>query len=691
MLDIKIINSYINKDGNNVQMYREPTLKALQQVFGIKKSEVQKILDDPKNDGNQYYTLREGLSVTEKKKLDSYTNADSDRLTKLTEKEWKNTYHEEWDQNKVNKLTEKEKEQKLSSWNAIYNRIRDDVINVKGIWLEEKYDRTYPMGSAACDTIGFTYDGTTADWGIEGYYNEILNGTNGRQYGYLNEDSDAEQTIVAATDGNSVVSTIDINVQQIIRNALQNYEDEMADNKGGNNGAKGVGVVVMNPDNGEVIGIDSDRWYDLNNPRDLRPFCSDSTLKKMTDNNMMEKLSEIWSNFCIAHNFEPGSIFKPVTAAAGLSTGTISPDTALSCNGSLQVEDKNIACEGSHGSINVGDAIKYSCNCAMMEIAHDMKEPDFLKYTKMFNFGMKTGIDLPGESDGVMFEADSMGPVELATSSFGQGFTCTMIQETAAISSVINGGYYYKPHIVREIKDSHGAVIKSIDPVLERRTNTEEVSAEIRKDMASVMSPEGTGYVAKIPGYTMGGKTGTAEKLPRGNGKYVLSFVCFAPVDHPQVCMCVTVDEPNIDAQETTIYAMSIARNIMVELLPYLHIFPDEEGYDTSNVDTTKVTNGLLLRHEYLMQANGIVPSHDSKTTLKGNKKTFFRDGTMQVASAADNSASEENTGQTGADEEKQESGQDDTGGAAQSWEMDLPQGANDTELFDNSGYLWDN
>ena len=199
-----------------------------------------------------------------------------------------------------------------------------------------------------------------------------------------------------------------------------------------------------------------------------------------------------------------------------------------------------------------------------------------------------------------------MGPVELATSSFGQGFTATMIQEASAICAAINGGYYYRPHVVKQITDANGAVVQTIDPVLERRTNSEEVSADIREVMGAVMQSDGTCYIAKIPGYTMGGKTGTAEKLPRGNGNYVLSFVNFAPLNDPKVVLYVTVDEPNTDAQETTIYAMSIARNIMVELLPYLDIFPDEDGYTLDDIDTTLATNGGLISRQYTTAENGI-------------------------------------------------------------------------------------
>ena len=220
-----------------------------------------------------------------------------------------------------------------------------------------------------------------------------------------------------------------------------------------------------------------------------------------------------------------------------------------------------------------------------------------------------------------------MGPVELATSSFGQGFTVTMIQEAAAISAAINGGYYYKPHVVKQITDENGAVVQTINPVLERRTNTEAVSEKVRETMGTVMEYGGTGYVAKIPGYSMGGKTGTAETLPRGNNKYILSFIGFAPLDDPKVVVYVTVDEPNAENQESSCYAESIARNIFTELLPYMNIFPDEDGYTASDVETGFVTTAQMINKEFSIGENGPIytttgGSASGNATPSGNGET---------------------------------------------------------------------
>ncbi len=572
ILDCKVTNTEVEElDGTTSQKYLEPTIEALVSVLGMDEEEIRGILTADETKNSQYQVLQTGLSITEKKAFEAYTDTDSEENASLSEEE----------------LEARE--------------------NVKGVWFEEDYVRTYPLDSLASDVIGFTYDGTTADWGIEGYYSDILNGTNGRQYGYFNTDADVEQTIIPAVAGKNIVSTIDSNIQQIIRNALENYEEEMADDEGKTNGAENIGVIVMDPNTGEILGMDSDRWYDLNNPRDLTTFYTEEEIDAMDNDSMMDALNAIWGNFCISDAYELGSVFKPFTIAAGLSTGVINTETKLVCDGGQQVDDYYIACESVHGEITIDQALQYSCNDALMQIAALLGEDEFLKYNDTFNFGMKTGIDLPGESSGQLFTTDTMGGTELATSSFGQGFTATMIQEVSAICSVINGGYYYKPHIVKEITDENGAVVESFSSTLSRRTVSEEVSATIREAMGEVMESDGTGYTVKIPGYTMGGKTGTAEKLPRDNGEYVLSFVGFAPLDDPQVVVYVVVDEPNADNQEPTVYATSIARNIFTELLPYMNIFPDEEGYTAADIDTTLATNEILLNKYYTTYDNGII------------------------------------------------------------------------------------
>ncbi len=575
ILDCKVVNTEVEANiGEKEQLYIEPTIRALVRVLGMNESDIRRKLTEEDTRNSQYQILQRSVSAAEKRAFEEYLDVRSEKNKGLSAEE----------------IAERQ--------------------NVRGVWFEETYERVYPLNSLACDVIGFTYDGTSADWGIEGYYSEILNGTNGRQYGYFNSDANVDQTIIPAVDGKNVVSTIDVNIQQIIRQALENYNQEMATDAAGMNGAKDVGVVVMDPKTGEILGMDSSNWYDLNDPRNLSPFYSSEDIARMDDAAAMDALNEIWGNYCISDAYEPGSVFKPLSSAAALETGSVTSKESFSCDGGEQVEDKYIQCDiypDSHGQQTLQEVIMHSCNDSMMQIAAKMGPSNLLKYEEIFGFGMKTGIDLPGENAGLLFSAGDLGPVELAVSSFGQGFTCTMIQEAAAIASVINGGFYYKPHVVKAVTDSSGSLIQSVEPVLERRTVSEAVSREIRADMGSVMTLDGTGYLAKIPGYSMGGKTGTAEKLPRGDGNYVLSFVGFAPLDDPQVVVYVTVDEPNTSQQETTVYAISIARNIFSELLPYMHIYPDEQGVDASQAHTSLVTNRDLLERRYQATENGPV------------------------------------------------------------------------------------
>ena len=589
ILDCKVVNTDVeDAAGNSEQRYVEPTIRALVRVLGMNEADIRRRLTEENTRNSQYQVLQKSVSITDKKAFEEYLDTESEENSALTAEE---------------------KEERRS---------------VRGVWFEEVYDRTYPLHSLACDVIGFTYDGTTADWGIEGYYSDILNGTNGRQYGYFNTDADVDQTIIPAVDGRNVVSTIDVNVQQIIRQALENFNTEMATDPGMTNGAENIGVVVMDPGSGEILGMDSSRWYDLNEPRELSSFYTKEEIAEMDNDAMMDALNGIWANFCVSSAYEPGSVFKPVSIAAALETGSVPADGIFYCDGGEQVEDKYIQCDvypDAHGDETIQEALMHSCNDSLMQIVSATGGTNFVKYEEIFGFGMKTGIDLPGENAGQVFEYSDLGPVELATSSFGQGFTCTMVQETAAIASLINGGYYYKPHVAKAITDQTGSVIQSIEPVLERRTVSEAVSRMIREDMGTVMSMEGTGYLAKIPGYSMGGKTGTAEKLPRGEGSYVLSFVGFAPLEDPKVIVYVTVDEPNTNRQETTIYAMSIARNIFSELLPYMNIYPDEEGFDSSNVQSAMITNRDLLGRRYQATENGavITGSGDEPHTLQGS------------------------------------------------------------------------
>lgn len=504
-------------------------------------------------------------------------------------------------------------------------------------WFEEDYRRVYPLNSTASHLVGFTYTGNTADWGIEGYYSSTLNGVNGRQFGYYNSDDDVEQTIIDPVNGNSVQSTIDLNIQQVVEKYIDKFMTGMANGPRGEQGAANVGVVVANPKNGEILAMATDNPYDLNNPRDLTPYYSDEEIQKMKDKDdrtMLEALYGIWQNYCISDAFEPGSTVKPLTIGAALDADVVQPTDTFVCDGYQKFGDTMIRCSiypRAHGTETLSDLIKHSCNDGLMQIGALLGPEEFLKYQKIFNFGSTTGIDLPGEATGILHSEENLssGSTELASASFGQGYTCTMIQEIAAICSAINGGYYYQPHVVSKIINEDGDVIKDIQPVVTKQTVSSDVSALIRQYMGAVMESDGTGATAKVDGYSMGGKTGTAQKYPREDKKYLVSFIGFAPLDDPQVVVYVVVDEPNAESQADSLYAQYLYKGIMTEILPYLNIFQDEEVTDKTNAKMSYLEELINQKVESTGQsdsaddtATAAPPEDDSETTLNNKQES---------------------------------------------------------------------
>ncbi len=447
------------------------------------------------------------------------------------------------------------------------------------IWLEEDYIRKYPYSTLAADVIGFTVAGNVGNAGIEASYNSILNGTDGREYGYLDTDSSLERTVKNAIDGKSVVSTIDITLQSIVEKHILAFNEAHRNEAGIGDGSKNTAVIIMNPNTGEILAEASYPNFDLNNPRDLTKYYSESDIEKMSDETKLTAMNKIWKNFCVSDTFEPGSTIKPFTMATGLEDGTLSGGEVYNCTGYKVVANSTIRCNNrnGHGMQSLSDGIANSCNVVLMNIAVAMGKTSFCRYQEIFGFGQKTGIDLPGEAEtaGLIYNAGSMGPVELATNSFGQGFNATMTQMVAGFSSLINGGNYYKPHVVKQIQDGNGNVIENKSRVLLKKTISEETSTQLKKYMAQTMT-EGTGRTAQVEGYSMGGKTGTAEKLPRGNEKYVLSFMGFAPVENPEILVYVVIDEPNVEQQANSRLVTTLAKDIMTEAFPYLNITKTE-------------------------------------------------------------------------------------------------------------------
>lgn len=535
----KVYNVILDcKAVNEQEEYTEPTVRALVDVLGLDEKEIRSRLSAEDTKNSQYQILKKQISMDEKKAFEEATEIPEDV-----------------EESGLTKAEIKERN------------------NVKGVWFEEDYLRIYPFNESACDTIGFTLSRDVADIGLESYYNSTLMGADGRQYGYFNNNADVEQTIIEPINGRSIETSLDIGAQQIVEKYVNAFNEKM--------GAKHVGVIVEDPSTGEIIAMDGGDRYDLNNPRDLSGVYSKEEIKAMNDEQTVEALNGMWSNYCVTDAFEPGSVVKPIVMAGALEKGKISESDTFLCDG-LEIFGANgetpIKCAvypDAHGTETLGEVIANSCNDGMMQIGAKMGSEQFIKAQSLFNFGARTGIDLPNEGSGIIHTEDTMGETELACSAFGQGYTCTMIQEINALCSVINGGYYYQPHLVTKIKDANGGIVKTFSPTLLKQTISSNISADIRSYM-ELSVQQGTSHYSKVQGYSSGGKTGTAEKFPRGNGKYLVSFIGFAPVEEPEVVIYVVVDEPNAEDQATSRYPQYIAQGILSELLPYLNIAPDE-------------------------------------------------------------------------------------------------------------------
>ncbi len=460
--------------------------------------------------------------------------------------------------------------EEIKSLNDILTVNRDKNPYVKGICFEEEYKRMYPYNTLASTVIGFTESGNVGRWGIEEYYNDYLNGTDGREYGYVNEDNIMDPVKKSETNGHTVVSTIDLTLQTICEKWIGKWVEEYH--------PETVAVIMADPNNGEILAMaDNKNMFDLNNPRDLTRYYTQEEIDAMTEEEYLNNLSKMWRNYCISDSYEPGSPIKPFTVATALEEGKITTDQTFVCDGSEMIGGYKIKCHktSGHGTLNVEQALMNSCNDAIMSIAFQIGKPIFCEYQSKFGFGMKTGIDLPGEAscENLIFSPDNMADSSLATNAFGQTFNVTMVQMVAGFSSLINGGNYYQPHVVKQILNSNGGVVENIDDTLIKQTVTAKTSDYISHALWQTIEA-GTGGTAKVPGYQMGGKTGTAQHLDKTEESYLLSFLGFAPYDNPQVVCYVIVDAPQVPEPGSSSYACKLFSSIMGEALPYMNIFP---------------------------------------------------------------------------------------------------------------------
>ena len=547
VLDCKVLTS----DVSGKQPYLEPTLTALFSCYPeLSESEIRQLVKDSPN--SQYNVLIKKMSYEE---MSKYADLAADT---------------------------------------------ENNPNLKGVWFEKSYIRSNPYGSLASPVLGFTRSDNVGMIGLESYYNDVLSGTNGRRFGYLNSDNDLEKTVREAVDGDTIVTTLDANLQSIVEKKIQEFCDTFEDNDREGPAANNIGVLVMNPKTGEVMAMAQYPTFDLTDPWNLSDRYTKKELDAMSDEELDDARNRLWTNYCVSSTYEPGSTAKPFTVAAGLETGALKGNETFVCDGGESISGFNIRCVNryGHGVETIRKSLMDSCNDALMQMSYRIGVDDFCKYQNLFGFGLRTNIDLPGEArtDTLLYHAEDMKTVDLATNSFGQNFNVTMIQMGGAFSSLINGGKYYQPHMLSKVLDENGNVLRTVDPVLIKQTVSEETSAQIRSYLYDTVS-EGTARYAKVAGYSMGGKTGTAQKSVSGSkdeDNYLVSFIGYLPADDPELLIYTVVDEPNTHEQSHSTYAQNLTREILEEALPYLNIYPDEiapEGALTP--DETNYFTGL--------------------------------------------------------------------------------------------------
>ena len=600
-----IIDPYIINSGDK-NAYVNATVAALNECYGYDISELYDIINNRKE--SKYVRYRKALSYDEKSKFEEYANRKNDEFRRL--------------------------------------KVKD---RVRGVWFEEEYNRVYPYKELASNVIGFINNEGKGTMGLELFYEDELKGTSGKSFAFLNDEYNVESVERDVIDGNNIITTIDFDIQSIVENNINKWQKEDI-------GSKDCAVIVMDPSNGEIKAMATSNTFDLNNPRNLDMYTEEEIFemgknillkeyvkanqvpKEEIENiNILEHFSadeiknraieniyfKSWKNYCIQNTYEPGSTTKVFTVSGALEENTVNKDTTFLCEGKIELNDGEhtwtIRCNNrsGHGELDLSDAVAVSCNMSMAEIGEGLGITDFCKYQEIFGFGQKTNIDLPYEADTekLVYDKNTMGRTSLATNSFGQNFNTTMIQVITAYASIINGGSLYEPHIVKRIENSKGDILKEIDKKEIRKTVSEKTSKFIRDTLIKTVEV-GTGKVAQIDGVVVGGKTGTAEKLPRVDKNYVVSFCGFAEKDGKDLLCYVVVDEPNLEgeAQAKSSFATKIFRSIMKDIINDKNVYLDKTAefvsYENFNIEAATVSNAIKVSF-----------SQDNKTN--SNKSKF--------------------------------------------------------------------
>ena len=541
-------------------------------------------------------------------------------------------------------------EKSLKTWRyneTIKRRVDNDTADavtafiqendIRGIYLTEESMRYYPYGNLASTVLGFTGSDGSGAYGLEAYYNKALSGTDGVIASVRNAKGTAmpfsEQQIYDAEDGQSLVLTIDETVQHYLEKHLENAVQEHEVQN------RAVGIV-MNVKTGEILAMSTKPDFDPNEPSAIYDTTTAEALAEQLEeaggdeeklDAYYEALGEAqlaqWRNKAISDPYEPGSVFKLITASAALETGTVTGSTPFYCPGYIEVAGNRIACwkAGGHGNLDFVGAIKGSCNPAFIMTGQALGAELFMEYLDKFGLYDVTGVDLPGEATSIMHSRETMlneNMASLSSASFGQTFKVTALELMTAVNATVNGGYLMQPYVVSQVLDSDGNVISSTEPVVVRQVISEETSALVASYAEQVVSGEGgSGARAAVPGYRIGGKTGTSQKLDQEGDETILSFYGFAPADDPEIAVLVMLDEPQKNNQYGSVIAAPVVGNILADILPYLGFEPSytEEELSSADMATPYLINyGLQEAQSTLVQAGLQYRVVGSGTTVVG-------------------------------------------------------------------------
>ena len=471
----------------------------------------------------------------------------------------------EMDEDRVRKLVEKYSSREIIKTNVdleVGERIRAYGLN--GVKVDEDYRRYYPYGTMASKVLGFTGGDNQGIIGLEVKYEEVLKGDNGLILSLADaagvEIENAAELREEPIAGDNLYLTLDVNIQL--------YAQQMAEKVMEEKQAKAVSVIIMNPQNGEIYAMVNVPEFDLNAPYTLLV----EPEREVTKEEYMNLLNAMWRNGCINDTYEPGSTFKMITASAALEEGVVSVNSSFYCPGYRIVEDRRIRCHkvAGHGAETFAQGLMNSCNPVFIEVGLRLGAEKYYQYLNKFGLMNRTGVDLPGEAGTIMHKPENIGEVELATMSFGQSFQITPMQLIATASAIINGGDRVTPHLGMEIHSSDETRIQKLTYTVEEGIISDSTSVLMR-DLLEKVVAEGGGKYGQVAGFRVGGKTATSEKLPRGTGKYIASFVGFAPVDDPQVIALITIDEP-VGVYYGGTIAAPVISDIFEKILPYLGI-----------------------------------------------------------------------------------------------------------------------